>query len=170
MGGRCARDCWVPMDAPHTMVWYLTYNLDRPITEDETSNLRQRGIDEYLPESSDPLRNWRLAGNRDNDYFYDIEQQQKSTFTGIPSIQLQDQAVTETMGPIYDRTQEHLGSTDAMIIQVRRRLIEAALELQRDQVIPSGVETPSLYRVRPIDFVLPKDVSWMEATRRLVRV
>jgi hypothetical protein len=44
-------------------------------------------------------------------------------FTGIPGIHTQDQAITESMGTIYDRTQEHLGSSDAMVIRVRRRLM-----------------------------------------------
>ena len=34
------------------------------------------------------------------------------------------------MGPIYDRTKERLGTSDTEIIQVRRRLIQAARELR----------------------------------------
>src|SRR3989304_5512233 len=41
----------------------------------------------------------------------------------------QDQAMTESMGPIYDRTKEHLGTTDQAIIYMRRLLINAAKEL-----------------------------------------
>jgi hypothetical protein len=29
--------------------------------------------------------------------------------------------MTGSMGPIYDRSWEHLGTTDAMVIRVRRR-------------------------------------------------
>ena len=32
----------------------------------------------------------------------------------------------ETMGEIYDRTQEHLGTSDNMVIRTRRRLINSA--------------------------------------------
>jgi hypothetical protein len=39
--------------------------------------------------------------------------QRTHSFTGIAGIHQQDQAVTEAMGPIIDRTQEHLGSSDA---------------------------------------------------------
>ena len=35
-------------------------------------------------------------------------------------------AVTESMGTIYDRTHEHLGTTDALIIRTRRKLIKVA--------------------------------------------
>jgi hypothetical protein len=34
-------------------------------------------------------------------------------------------AFRDTKGPIYDRRQEHLGTSDAMVIRVRRRLIAA---------------------------------------------
>ena len=34
------------------------------------------------------------------------------------------------MGTIYDRTKEHLGTTDAMVIRTRRRLIDAAHALR----------------------------------------
>ena len=52
------------------------------------------------------------------------------SYTGIPGIRQQDMAVTESMGPIYKRWQEHLGTTDALIIRTRRRMIEAARALR----------------------------------------
>ena len=51
---------------------------------------------------------------------------QRTSFTGLPGVHLEDQAVTESMGGIVDRTQEHLGTSDKMIIQTRIRLIKAA--------------------------------------------
>ncbi len=38
---------------------------------------------------------------------------------------MQDAAMTGSMGGIYDRSKEHLASSDAMMIRVRRRLIAA---------------------------------------------
>ena len=45
--------------------------------------------------------------------------------------------VTESMGPIYDRTGEHLGTTDKAIIRMRRLLIKAARDLAK------GIEPPA---------------------------
>ena len=42
--------------------------------------------------------------------------------------------MTEAMGPIYRRWKEHLGSTDAMVIFVRRRLLDAAQGAPRTRV------------------------------------
>ncbi|MBI3300712.1 MAG: hypothetical protein HYZ72_01330 [Deltaproteobacteria bacterium] len=44
--------------------------------------------------------------------------------------------MTESMGGIVDRTQEHLGTTDVAVIAARRRLIAMARDLQ-DGVEPS---------------------------------
>ena len=86
------------------------------------------------------------------------------SYTGIPSIFLQDQAVTESMGPIYKRWEEHLGTSDAMIIQSRRRLIDAARALRDNGTPPPGAQDPSLYGTRSGGIVLPKGVNWVEAT------
>lgn len=68
-----------------------------------------------------------------------------------------------TMGPIYDRSKEHLGTTDAMIIQTRRRLIKAAKLLRDRGVAPPASEQPELYKVRSCSAVLPAYVDWKVA-------
>ena len=80
---------------------------------------------------------------------------------------MQDQAVTESMGPIYDRTREHLGTSDAMVIRTRRRLIEAAKALRDRDEAPPGVDDPRVYGVRSGGVVLPRGADWIEATRKL---
>ena len=74
----------------------------------------------------------------ENDYLIDRELQRARSYTGIEGIPQQDMAVTESMGHIYDRTKEHLGTTDKAIIRMRRMLIETAKDLAR------GVEPAAL--------------------------
>jgi hypothetical protein len=69
------------------------------------------------------------------------------------------------MGPIYDRSQEHLGPTDAMIVQVRRRLIDAAKALRDYGTVPPGADDPEAYGVRSASLVLRRDVDWTQTTR-----
>jgi len=78
-------------------------------------------------------------------------------------VRAQDDAVITSMGPIMDRTREHLGTADATIIRVRRRILEAARALHERGVTPPGVDYPELYRVRSCQAILPKDVSWQIA-------
>ena len=82
---------------------------------------------------------------------------------------LQDGAIQATMGGILDRSIEHLGSADAMIIRVRRRLIEVVRAFADEGILPPGVDTPELYRRRGVQLTLPHDANWLEATEPLVK-
>src|ERR1700724_3737388 len=79
---------------------------------------------------------------------------------------MQDAAMTTGMGDIYDRSQEHLGTTDSMVIRVRRRLI-AAVQAHMRGVPPPGVDDPGAYRVRSGGVFLPPDADWVESTHEL---
>ena len=107
-----------------------------------------------------------IAPNIHTDYLRSRELA-RELMLGIPFlVNLQDRAMTETMGPIYDRTQEHLGTTDAMVIFVRRRLLEAARALREHGTVPANVDDPSLYRIRPASILLPEGESWVAATEK----
>ena len=100
-----------------------------------------------------------------NDYLIDrAAQRSMKSYTGIPGIRQQDMAVTESMGPIFDRESEHLGTTDALIIRTRRRMIAAARALEEQGVVPPGVDSPELYRQRSGGVILPRDANWWDAT------
>ena len=71
----------------------------------------------------------------------------------------------ESMGAIVDRTKEHLGPADVMIIRVRKRLLAAARALRDNNETPPGVDSPGLYRVRPVGAILPKGADWYAATQ-----
>jgi hypothetical protein len=86
----------------------------------------------------------------------DREVQRTLTFTGIPGIGNQDLAMTESMGPIVDRTAEHLGSSDLAIIRTRQVLLEAARDLQNG-IEPYPAQHPEVYHVRPTSAVLPRE-------------
>jgi hypothetical protein len=79
----------------------------------------------------------------------------------------QDRGITESQGPIQDRTIEHLGTTDRMIILVRQRLIEAATALRDHGTVPPAVDRPEVYRQRAGHITLPKGVDPFDETRPL---
>ena len=87
--------------------------------------------------------------------------------SGLANVPLEDQAITESMGPIYDRSHEHLGTSDAMVIRTRRRLLGATKALQDEGTIPPGVDNPELYRIRGGGIILPRTADWQEATQPL---
>src|SRR5581483_11627065 len=86
------------------------------------------GWNQPMPDSSDWLGKHRFLQNETNDYLIDREAQARmeTTYTGIfGGPDPEDRALQESMGGIYDRTAEHLGTTDMMIIQTRRKLLKA---------------------------------------------
>ena len=68
------------------------------------------------------------------------------------------------MGSTVNRSVEHLGSSDAMIIRTRSRLIRAARALAEAGAVPPGVDDPQVYRQRSGGIFLPVDAHWEEAT------
>ncbi len=69
------------------------------------------------------------------------------------------------MGSIYDRSSEHLGTSDTGIIRARGSLITAAAALREKGSIPASVEQPHVYRIRSASVVLPRVDNWVEASR-----
>jgi phthalate 4,5-dioxygenase len=75
--------------------------------------------------------------------------------------------MTTSMGGIYDRSKEHLASSDSMVIRARRRLLNVVRAFADTAMTPPGVDEPEEYRVRSGSVFLPKGVDWFEATREL---
>ena len=73
------------------------------------------------------------------------------------------------MGAIIDRSEEHLGTSDAMVIRTRRRMIRAAEALRDHGAVPPGVDDPAVYRCRSGGVILPRSADWLEATTELRR-
>jgi phenylpropionate dioxygenase-like ring-hydroxylating dioxygenase large terminal subunit len=167
LGHQQVARAWVPLDDEHTMFWHFS------ALPKETTDAQQEGRPaefisgrgEVLPNTSDSLGRWRLAANAGNDYRIDRALQRASSYSGIRGIHVQDQAITESLGPIYDRSSERLGSSDTMVVKVRQRLLAAAKALRDHGVVPSTVDRPDLYGVRSGGVVLPRDADWLEATR-----
>jgi hypothetical protein len=67
------------------------------------------------------------------------------------------------MGSIMDRTREHLGTADATIIRVRRRMLDAITALRDQGVTPPAADQPDLYRVRSCQAILPAGQDWRPA-------
>jgi phenylpropionate dioxygenase-like ring-hydroxylating dioxygenase large terminal subunit len=158
---------WVPMDDTHTMsitlMWKQRGNLFR--TKADGEPLPGVAPLQLLPNTTDWLGRYRCVQNARNDYLIDREAQRGGRiYSGISNIGMQDQAVTESMGEISDRSREHLTPSDLMIIRTRRRLLLAARALAKDGTLPPGVDDPFVYRLaRSGDMMVDGDADW-EAT------
>jgi phenylpropionate dioxygenase-like ring-hydroxylating dioxygenase large terminal subunit len=159
---------YVPMDDDHTLEWGVNA-LGRmtPGGGDVRDGVRTDVLGrEYLPNGTGWFDRFNITQNFENDFLIDREAQKTwQTYTGIRGIRQQDMAMTESMGTIMDRTNEHLGTTDQLIIRTRRKLLAAAQALASNGTPPPGVNQPEAYHNRSGGIVLPRSADWWEATR-----
>src|SRR6202046_1324858 len=117
---------WVPIDDYNCMVYNWMYSTgDGPRTEEDRA---ERGIGNG-PDFVDQ-KTFRSFQNRTNNYGLNREVQKTETYSGIDGINQQDRALQESMGPIVDRSKEHLGPGDKAIGQMRRMLGQAVRTVQ----------------------------------------
>jgi len=165
LGTKIGGGARVPMDDYHTMNFFMAVRRGIPNTG-PTGAFRAT-----LPNTTDWFGRFRQEQSLANDFLIDRDAQRENKgpagYTGIEGIAMQDAAMTGSMGGIYDRTKEHLGSTDAMVIRVRRRLIAAVTAHMKYGTTPPGVDDPEVYRVRSGGVFLPEGADWVEATREL---
>jgi hypothetical protein len=154
---------WVPIDDEQSWTFSIDYHPERPLTADEVAAMEAgKGIHvSVIPGSFIPV------ANKQNDYLIDrVAQRERRTFCGVTGIGEQDAAVQESMGPIEDRTAEHLVGTDNGIIMTRQRLLKAAKAVQAGNVAPGT--GAAAQRVRAFAAVLPKDAALNSAPQMQV--
>ncbi len=134
----------VPVD-DETCYWYAMFtSFGAPV--DKAVMREQRLKEHRLPDYA-PLK------NASNMWGYNASEQARLTYTGMGlDINVHDQWAVESMGRIQDRTQEHLGKTDAAIIHYRRKLRAAIAALgdgdetalpMRNGVDPADIHGPA---------------------------
>jgi len=125
---------WVPINDENCWAWSVNFYPDKPLSDEERRAMDEgKGIHvRYMPGTFRPL------ANKDNDYLIDRKaQKERRTFSGIEGFSMQDASLQESMGPIQDRSREHLVPTDKAIVFARRMLLDAARGLT------NGVEPPA---------------------------
>ncbi|MSQ52066.1 MAG: aromatic ring-hydroxylating dioxygenase subunit alpha [Betaproteobacteria bacterium] len=152
---------WVPVDDENTLVynWVCGYDEKSALSPEyleKTDTYFGRGSNDVVPGT------FRLKKTAENEYMIDRQKQKTSNFTGITGINTQDFAVQEGMGPIVDRSQEHLGTSDRAIVSMRRLLLEATHAVERGES-PRGIDPVASRAVRPHDGLVPPGQDWRQA-------
>ena len=163
---------WVPIDDTTTLVWFYAWDPNVPIngTKEFKSNpMFEPEWEQYREPTPEPMSRWRLRAAPENDFGYNEEAQRSIRFSGLPTVDLQDHALQVGMGPVANRSIEHLGTTDLPQIRVRRRLLKAAQALRDEGLVPDCLETPEVYRIRAASGLLPREESWVEGTRDWIK-
>ena len=124
----------VPVDDTRTY-WYSFFtSFGEPL--DKEAMREQRLACVTLPD-------YAPKQGRHNDWGFNAEEQSTRTYLGMgeDDINLHDQWAVESMGAIQDRTREHLGTTDKVIMANRRVLLKA-IETVRAGGTPPMALTP----------------------------
>ncbi len=115
--------------------WYAIFtSFGAPVNKDEMRRQRLAlyELPDYVPRK-----------NKSNDYGFDPREQEHETFTGMGTdINVHDQWACESMGPIQDRTKEHLGQSDKAI-SAYRRMLRAAIDAASQSGRPPMVLDPA---------------------------
>ena len=160
---------WVPIDDEHTLCLMFSYHPDQPFYEktrklfEEGHAGRQTGHssqDSFEPRPcSEPYRNYWSVFNRGNAYQFSAELAKKHN-AGLPGLWVQDAACQSGVAPIYDRSQEHLGTTDIGIVRTRRMLLEALKRLSAEGRAPASAADPDQFLWRAISITIPAEADW----------
>jgi phthalate 4,5-dioxygenase len=99
---------------------------------------------------------------RHNRWGFDPEDQRSRTFLGMgeEDINIHDQWAVESMGAMADRTREHLGTTDKVIIANRRLLLQAIDSVQAGGAAPGLGDPMAIAHLgipQTIDGIAPAD-------------
>ncbi|MEQ9123462.1 MAG: Rieske 2Fe-2S domain-containing protein [Alphaproteobacteria bacterium] len=137
---------YIPIDDENTFVFGNSFNPEAPLTEADRTYLEtgMGAAPELIPGTFTPVV------NKTNDYMRDREAMRRGHSTGIPGINNQDRALVEAMGPIVDRENEHLGTSDVAIIQARRKLLKLARDLAEGKE-PALPQMPAAFGAKPLD-------------------
>ena len=148
----------VPIDDRHH--WKYIFAFSRTSELDEFLRTRSRaelGVD------------YRLTKNAANRYQQDRASMKTQTFTGLgTNFQVHDAFATESQGPVQNRTEENLVSSDKAIVAARKLILNAIRDVQagRDpQHVIRDANANRFPNLVVISDVIAKSMDWKEYTR-----
>ena len=128
----------VPIDDETHWKYMIVFSREAPLD-------KEKFMRRYTAEINSDYRPSRTRSNR---YLQDRAEMQTKTFSGMGLFFAEhDLFASESMGPITDRTQEHLGYTDRPIIAARRLLLRTIRGLQEGSEPLHVLRDPSANRL-----------------------
>lgn len=121
----------LPVDDTHTYWYSIFTSFEQPVDREamRAQRLQYTNLPDYIPKAG-----------RHNAWGFNAVEQAGNTYLGMgeDDINVHDQWAVESMGAIQDRTREHLGISDKVIMANRRMLQQAIAAVQAGHM-PPGV-------------------------------
>lgn len=170
---------WVPIDDEHTLCLMFSYHPAKPFYErtrklfKEGHNGRETGHHsdgafEKRP-VTEPYHTYWSRYNRSNAYHFDYQSQVDKYNSGMPGLWIQDAACQSGVTPIFDRSKEHLGTSDSGVARTRRVLLEVVKKLAASGERPPSSNAPSAFRWRAVSLTIPLGGDWMKLGEEAMR-
>jgi phthalate 4,5-dioxygenase len=141
----------IPIDDEHTATYTVRYG-NSPLSLE--SRLRETGFDdpEVYSQKDQRLLLTRANFNRQRREIMD------TSWSGLNGIAFEDTVIATSMGPIQDRTKEHLIASDVAVARLRRRLLDSAARVERGED-PVGAHVDT-HLISSIDAPAPDGAHW----------
>jgi phthalate 4,5-dioxygenase oxygenase subunit len=141
----------IPIDDENTATYSIRYG-SRPIPREV--RLRETGFDDAtLYSEADQRFLWTRR-----DWHLQKRDRMDRNWSGFRGIALEDAVIGTSMGPIQDRTKEHLIASDLAVVRFRRRLMDSLARMARGGD-PIGVEVDAAL-ISSIDAPAPAGQHW----------
>jgi phthalate 4,5-dioxygenase oxygenase subunit len=149
----------VPLDTFNTAMYLVWYDLDKPLSPVEVcaheTFLGLRMGEDLLPD-------YRRRGTLNNRWLQDRDAMALGrSYTGLYGTTMQDIAVQESMGPIQDRSDEHLGLTDKAIVRMRKILLGLARQTQEGAEPAIAALRTDYGSIRSAAAVMERGTDWV---------
>jgi phthalate 4,5-dioxygenase len=126
----------LPVDDTRTYWYSIFTSFAGPVNKEamRAQRLQYITLPDYVPKAG----RWNAWG-------FNATEQQTSTYLGMgeDDINVHDQWAVESMGALQDRTREHLGTSDK-VIMANRRALQKAIEAVQAGAAPPGVADSTL--------------------------
>src|ERR1051325_7204717 len=152
----------VPIDDTTHWKWTWVFDRDHPLDQETIRKQRTEITPDY-----------RSVRNKANRYLQDRASMKKETFSGIGfNFDAHDLCVIEGAGPIQDRTQEHLASSDMPIVVARKVRIKAIRDLQEGREPKNVIRDPSRneFKIFSGRDTVPNGKPWKEHVKELEKL
>lgn len=156
----------VPVDDTHTYWVSFFTSFGAPLDHEtmRAQRLPHLTLPDYVPRHG-----------RHDDWGFDPEEQRTRTFLGLgeDDINRHDQWAVESMGAIQDRTREHLGTSDKVIMANRRLLLQAIDTVEAGGTPPMALDAAAAAAITgplTIDCIAPAqgwEAHWAGQARAL---
>ncbi len=142
-----------PVDDEHTISYLIDASPTRAL--DLRSRLKRSGLlEDRFYAHGEFVAGWHDGFQQDR-----AAMRAKSSWSGFHGITQEDAVISVSQGPIYDRSTEHLVGSDAAIVRLRQRLLDA-VRMNAAGQDPLGLQLEDLTHMHGFDVDIAPDASW----------